>query len=191
MKFSGTSGSICPNSCPSRVSMSIYKQDTPQHLGKPHLCCLCFSLCPLHFILRPLLLQAEQPQLSQPLVTEEKLQSLHHFNDAPLDFLQYARVSLVLEGPELDTTLQVCSYQCQERGRIASLLSLVIVYLKQVRILLAFSVVTAHYWLMFNLVATRTSSSFSVKLLGPNSCSSCITESGTAFWALHYKCVCH
>lgn len=51
----------------------------------------------------PLLLHAEQSQLSQPLLTGEMLQEFHHLCGPSLDSLQYT--------PELDPTLQVRSHQ--------------------------------------------------------------------------------
>ena len=55
----------------------------------------------------PSLLQAEQPQLFQPFLTGEMLQSLHHLSGPSLDSLQYVHISLVLGSPALDTVLQV------------------------------------------------------------------------------------
>lgn len=57
------------------------------------------------------LLQMEWSQLSQPYITKEMLKSLHHLCGLSLDFLQHVQVSLVLESPELDTTLQVWHHQ--------------------------------------------------------------------------------
>ena len=53
-------------------------------------------------LLRTPLLQTEQSQLSQPLLTGEVLQSLHHLGGPLLDSLQYVQVSLVLTSPELE-----------------------------------------------------------------------------------------
>ncbi|KAK4820994.1 hypothetical protein QYF61_009460 [Mycteria americana] len=82
-----------------------------------------FSLKPLHLVLsqqallkilrgwnkvslQPSLLQAEQPQLSQPVLVAEVLQPSDHFCGPPLDPLQQLHVLLVLRAPELDTVLQ-------------------------------------------------------------------------------------
>ncbi|KAK4815290.1 hypothetical protein QYF61_026195 [Mycteria americana] len=50
--------------------------------------------------------QAEQPQLSQPVLTGEVLQPSDHFCGPPLDPLQQVHVFPVLRAPELDTALQ-------------------------------------------------------------------------------------
>jgi len=63
--------------------------------------------------LEPSLLQAEQPQLSQPPLVWLKLQILNHLQSPPLDSIQYSHLSFVLESPELDTTLQVCLTRAQ------------------------------------------------------------------------------
>ncbi|KAK4830165.1 hypothetical protein QYF61_008676 [Mycteria americana] len=49
--------------------------------------------------LKPSLLQAEQPQLSQPFFTGEVFQPYDHFRGPPLDPLQQVRVFLVLGTP--------------------------------------------------------------------------------------------
>lgn len=51
----------------------------------------------------PHLLQAEHPQLSQPLLTGGVLLSLHHLNGPLLDSLQYVLVCLALGSPELES----------------------------------------------------------------------------------------
>ncbi|KAK4816919.1 hypothetical protein QYF61_024929 [Mycteria americana] len=53
------------------------------------------------------LINAEQPQLSQPVLAGEVLQPSHHFRGPPLDPLQQLHVLLVLRAPELDAVLQV------------------------------------------------------------------------------------
>ncbi|KAK4816254.1 hypothetical protein QYF61_013888 [Mycteria americana] len=50
--------------------------------------------------------QAEQPQLSQPVLVGEMLQPSDHFCGPPLDLLQELHVLLVLRAPELDAVLQ-------------------------------------------------------------------------------------
>ncbi|KAK4816767.1 hypothetical protein QYF61_022765 [Mycteria americana] len=84
---------------------------------------LSFSLKPLTLVLllqallkilkgcikvspEPSLLQAEQPQLSQPFLIGEVLQPSHHFCGPPLDLLQQLHVFPVLRAPELDAVLQ-------------------------------------------------------------------------------------
>jgi len=61
--------------------------------------------------LEPSLLQAEQPQLSQPFLRGEVLQPLDNFYSPPLDPLQQLHVLLVLRAPELNALLQVGSHQ--------------------------------------------------------------------------------
>ncbi|KAK4827923.1 hypothetical protein QYF61_022371 [Mycteria americana] len=53
------------------------------------------------------LLQAEQPQVSQPFFTGEVLQPSDHFCSPPLDPLQQLHVFPVLRAPELDSVLQL------------------------------------------------------------------------------------
>ena len=55
----------------------------------------------------PSLLQAEQPQLSQPVLVVDVFHPLSHFCGPPLDALQQLHVSPVLRTPHLDTVLQV------------------------------------------------------------------------------------
>ncbi|KAK4810857.1 hypothetical protein QYF61_008829 [Mycteria americana] len=66
----------------------------------------CYKVSP-----QPSLLQAEQPQLSQPVLVGEVLQPSDHFHGPPLDSLQQLHVLLVLRAPELDAVLQVRSHQ--------------------------------------------------------------------------------
>jgi len=63
------------------------------------------------------LLQAEQPQLSQPFLTGEVLHPSDDFCGPPLDPLQNACVILVLRAPELDAGLQVGSHQSRVEGQ--------------------------------------------------------------------------
>ncbi|KAK4831239.1 LOW QUALITY PROTEIN: hypothetical protein QYF61_016471 [Mycteria americana] len=63
--------------------------------------------------LQPSLLQAEQPQLAQPVLVAEVLQPSDHFCGPPLDPLQQLHVLLVLRAPELDTVLQVGLLDCE------------------------------------------------------------------------------
>ncbi|NXX41506.1 CASPA protein, partial [Tricholaema leucomelas] len=53
--------------------------------------------------LKPSLLQAEEPQLSQPVLIAELLQPSDHLRGSPLDLLQQFHVLLVLGAPELHT----------------------------------------------------------------------------------------
>ncbi|XP_075596540.1 protein shortage in chiasmata 1 ortholog [Balearica regulorum gibbericeps] len=62
----------------------------------------CYKVSP-----EPSLLQAEQPQLSQPVFTGEVLQPSDHLHVPPLGSLQQVHVFLVLGTPELDAVLQI------------------------------------------------------------------------------------
>ena len=77
--------------------------------------------------LQPSLLQAEQPQLSQPFLTAEVLQPPDQFCGPTLDLLRQVHVFPVLRALELDTGLQVGSHQsrAEQRDRIPSLALLV------------------------------------------------------------------
>lgn len=89
---------------------------------------LCFNLCPWYLVLAvgatekslalvswhlpygsvPMniwLFQVEQSQLSQPILIEEMVQFFHYFGISSPDSLQYAHISLILGGPELDPAL--------------------------------------------------------------------------------------
>ncbi|KAK4816284.1 hypothetical protein QYF61_014582 [Mycteria americana] len=67
--------------------------------------------------LQPPLLQAEQPQLSQPFLIGELFQPSDHLRGPPLDPLQQLHVFLVLRTPELDAVLQVESHQSGVEGQ--------------------------------------------------------------------------
>ncbi|KAK4831174.1 LOW QUALITY PROTEIN: hypothetical protein QYF61_015644 [Mycteria americana] len=67
--------------------------------------------------LEPSLLQAEQPQLSQPVLVGEVLQPSDHFHGPPLDPLQQLHVFPLLRAPELDTVLQMSSHQSRGEGQ--------------------------------------------------------------------------
>jgi len=64
----------------------------------------------------PSLLQAEQPQLSQPFLIRGVLQPSNHFCGPPLVLLQQLHV-LLLGATELDAGLQVGSHQSGVEGR--------------------------------------------------------------------------
>jgi len=63
------------------------------------------------------LLQAEQHQLSQPILAGEVFQPSDQCCDPPLDLLQQLHVLLVLRAPELDRILQVGSHQSRAEGQ--------------------------------------------------------------------------
>ena len=58
---------------------------------------------------QPPLLQTEQPQLPQPLLTRLVLQTPHQPRCPSLDMIQPLNVLLVVRGPELNTALEVVS----------------------------------------------------------------------------------
>jgi len=66
---------------------------------------------------KPLLLQDEQTQLCQLLLTAELLQSFHYLDGPSLDSLQYVHVSLLLGGPELDPAIQMWPHQSWGEGK--------------------------------------------------------------------------
>jgi len=59
----------------------------------------------------PSLLQAEQPQLSQPFLILEVFHPSNHLCGPPLDPLKQAHIFPVLITPELDVVLQVVSQE--------------------------------------------------------------------------------
>ncbi|KAK4826030.1 hypothetical protein QYF61_003851 [Mycteria americana] len=65
----------------------------------------------------PSLLQAEQPQLSQPFFIGEMFHPLDHLCGPPLDPIQQVCVFPVLRAPELDAVLQVGSHQHGVEGQ--------------------------------------------------------------------------
>ncbi|KAK4810095.1 LOW QUALITY PROTEIN: hypothetical protein QYF61_008071 [Mycteria americana] len=62
---------------------------------------------------QPPFLQAEQPQLPQPLLIRLVLQTLQQLRCPSLDTLQHLNVSLVLGGPKLNTAFEVRPHQCR------------------------------------------------------------------------------
>ena len=65
----------------------------------------------------PSLLQAEKPQLPQPVLEGEMLQPSDHLCGPPLDLLQQLRVLFVLRAPEVNTVLQVGSRKSRVEGQ--------------------------------------------------------------------------
>ncbi|KAK4821921.1 hypothetical protein QYF61_004924 [Mycteria americana] len=65
---------------------------------------------------QPPFLQAEQPQLPQPLLIRLVLQTLHQLRCPSLDTLQPLNVSLVVRGPKLNTGFEVRPHQCRVQG---------------------------------------------------------------------------
>ncbi|KAK4805791.1 hypothetical protein QYF61_000397, partial [Mycteria americana] len=71
----------------------------------------CYKVSP-----EPSLLQAEQPQVSQPVFIREVLQPSDHLRGPPLDSLQQVHVLLILGDPELNAVLQVRSHKSGVEG---------------------------------------------------------------------------
>ncbi|KAK4822641.1 hypothetical protein QYF61_018593, partial [Mycteria americana] len=65
---------------------------------------------------QPPFLQAEQPQVPQPLPISLVLQTLPQLRCPSLDTLQPLNVSLVVRGPTLNTAFEVRPHQCQVQG---------------------------------------------------------------------------
>ncbi|KAK4817094.1 hypothetical protein QYF61_027925 [Mycteria americana] len=65
----------------------------------------------------PSLLQAKQPQVSQPFLMGEVFHPSDYFCSLPLDPLQQVHVFPVLGTPELDAVLQVGSHQSRAEGQ--------------------------------------------------------------------------
>ncbi|KAK4809529.1 hypothetical protein QYF61_015365 [Mycteria americana] len=65
---------------------------------------------------QPPFLQAEQPQVPQPLPISLVLQTLPQLRCPSLDTLQPLNVSLVVGGPTLNTAFEVRPHQCQVQG---------------------------------------------------------------------------
>ncbi|KAK4814017.1 hypothetical protein QYF61_004647 [Mycteria americana] len=65
---------------------------------------------------QPPFLQAEQPQVPQPLLIRLLLQTLHQLRCPSLDTLQPLNVPLVVGGPKLNTAFEVQPHQCRVQG---------------------------------------------------------------------------
>ncbi|KAK4818693.1 hypothetical protein QYF61_017914 [Mycteria americana] len=65
---------------------------------------------------QPPFLQAEQPQVPQPLPISLVLQTLPQLRCPSLDTLQPLNVSLVVGGPTLNTAFEVRPHQCRVQG---------------------------------------------------------------------------
>ncbi|KAK4819907.1 hypothetical protein QYF61_014642 [Mycteria americana] len=65
---------------------------------------------------QPPFLQAEQPQVPQPLPISLVLQTLPQLRCPSLDTLQPLNVSLVARGPTLNTAFEVRPHQCRVQG---------------------------------------------------------------------------
>ena len=122
----------------------------------------CIKMSP-----EPSLLQAEQPQLSQPFLTGEVLQPSDHFCGPPLDPLQQVDLFPGLQSWTQDSRLGLT--RAEQRGRITSPDLLAILLLMQPRIWLAFWAVSTHCWVMMSFSSTSTPKSFSSRLLSIHS----------------------
>ncbi|KAK4832950.1 hypothetical protein QYF61_026606 [Mycteria americana] len=69
-----------------------------------------------NLVCRAELVDAEQPQFPQPLLTRLLLQTLHQLHCPSLDTLQHLHVSLVVRGPRLNTVFEVRPHQYQVQG---------------------------------------------------------------------------
>ena len=92
----------------------------------------------------PSLLQAEEPNLSQPVLILEVLQTSDHLRGPPLDPLQQLHVLPVL-GPQKWTQHSRWGFtRAEQRSRITSLCLLVTLLLMQPRTRLAFWAASTH-----------------------------------------------
>ena len=76
----------------------------------------CYKVSP-----EPSLLQAEQPQLSQPVLIREVFQPSDHFCGPPLDPLQQLHVFPVLRVQNWTQDSKWGLMRAEQRGRITSL----------------------------------------------------------------------
>ena len=93
------------------------------------------------------------------------LHPLNHHSSPLLNSLQYAHVSLLLGSPALDPAFQVWPHHCGVEGKDPLLWPGGNSPPNSAQDTKRFFDTRAHCWLMFNMVSTRTSSSFSAKLL--------------------------
>ena len=107
--------------------------------------------------------QAEQPQVSQPFLTQEMLQALHPLCGPLPDSFQEIPIFLELGSPELDRVASKWPHQGRAEGRITFLALLATFYSMDPRMPLAFLATRAHCWLISKLLFTRTSRSFSAE----------------------------
>ncbi|KAK4815695.1 hypothetical protein QYF61_005508, partial [Mycteria americana] len=105
---------------------------------------------------QPPFLQAEQPQVPQPLPISLVLQTLPQLRCPSLDTLQPLNVSLGVRGPTLNTAFEVRPHQCPVQDTITALLLLATVFLVQARMPLAFLATWAHCWLIFSQLLINT-----------------------------------
>lgn len=75
----------------------------------------------------------------------------------------------------------MCLTSAEKRGRITSLMSLMMFFLMQPKRLSAFFATRPHCWLMISLMSTRTPSSFSAKLLSSWMVPACTGAWGCSF----------
>ncbi|KAK4831331.1 LOW QUALITY PROTEIN: hypothetical protein QYF61_016820, partial [Mycteria americana] len=118
---------------------------------------------------QPPFLQAEQPQVPQPLPISLVLQTLPQLHCPSLDTLQPLKVSLGVGGPKLNTAFEVRPHQCRVQGTITALVLLATLFLIQARMLLAFLATWAHCQLVFTRLSTNTPRSFSARQLPSHS----------------------
>ncbi|KAK4822675.1 hypothetical protein QYF61_019042 [Mycteria americana] len=96
----------CPiATCPCKKSLSSFLVGPLQAVEG------CYKVSP-----EPSLLQAKQPQLSQPVFIGVVLQPSDHLCGPPLDSLQQVHVLLMLGTPEPNAVLQVGSHESRVEG---------------------------------------------------------------------------
>ncbi|KAK4826641.1 hypothetical protein QYF61_010569 [Mycteria americana] len=107
----GDSTTALGSLCQCLTTLSV-KRDRP-HLSTPSFQAVVESdeVSP-----QPPFLQAEQPQLPQPLPISLVLQTLPQLRCPSLDTLQPLHVSLVVRGPTLNTAFEVQLHQCRAQG---------------------------------------------------------------------------
>ncbi|KAK4832392.1 hypothetical protein QYF61_022247 [Mycteria americana] len=93
----------------------LLKQTHIEHIAQDNISRVlegCYKISP-----EPSLLQAEQPQLAQPVFIGEVFHFSDHFCGPPLDPLQQVRVLLMLGAPELNAVLQAGSHESGVEGQ--------------------------------------------------------------------------
>ncbi|KAK4809988.1 hypothetical protein QYF61_004440 [Mycteria americana] len=103
-------------SCPSRVPSQLLVPPSPLAGGVGLILELVFLKDPEALVFQRPQIQAEQPQLPQPLLIRLVLQTLHQLRCPSLDTLQPLNVSLVVRSPKLNTAFEVRPHQCRVQG---------------------------------------------------------------------------
>ncbi|KAK4812871.1 hypothetical protein QYF61_024168, partial [Mycteria americana] len=113
----------CPGQPVPMLDNPFSEEKFPNIQSKPPLAQLeAISSCPITFVEsdevspQPPFLQAEQPQVPQPLPISLVLQTLPQLRCPSLDTLQPLHVSLGVRGPTLNTAFEVRPHQCRVQG---------------------------------------------------------------------------